>query len=273
MKEIDRETRLSFLEIAKVSSAFISTVLIALVSIFVTTQYNNKQLEIAQIKEISTLIPKLGSADENERKFSAIALGLYGKGAIPPLIAILDDDDQAVRMAAAKSIALIGDAAIPSLERTFLEKKNSPNQRAASLWTLALMKAQSGFTLARVSLSDPLENPWVRKDAAFALGSLKDSNSTELLLNVLNHSKDNDIILTKNIVFSLGQIAAPSTRGSLISLLSSPDESLRIETVMALSQFKGADVAARLSIVMENDSSEKVRQAAKDAIEWQKRSQ
>jgi HEAT repeat protein len=273
MKEIDQETKISFLEIAKVSSAFISTVLIAVASIFVTTQYNNKQLEIAQIKEISTLIPKLGSANENERKFSAIALGLYGKGAIPALIAILDDNDQAVRNAGSKSIALIGDAAIPSLERTFLDKKNSPNLRATCLWTLGAMKAESGLTLARASLSDPLENPIVRKDAASALGFLKDSNSTELLLRVLDHSKDNDITLTNNIVWALGQIAAPSTIDSLVSLLSSPDESLRVQTVWALSQFKGADVTAKLSIVMEKDSSEKVRQAAKESLEWQKRIQ
>ena len=112
MKEADQETGISFLEIAKLSSSFISTVLIALASVFVTTQYNNKQLEIAQIKEISALIPKLGSTNENERKFSAIALGLYGEGAIPALIAILDDSDEAVRTAGAKSIALIGNATV-----------------------------------------------------------------------------------------------------------------------------------------------------------------
>jgi hypothetical protein len=41
MKEADQEASISFLEIAKLSSSFISTVLIALASVFVTTQYNN----------------------------------------------------------------------------------------------------------------------------------------------------------------------------------------------------------------------------------------
>jgi HEAT repeat protein len=271
MKEVDQENTISFLEIAKLSSSFISTVLIALASVFVTTQYNNKQLEIAQIKEISALIPKLGSTNENERKFSAIALGLYGEGAIPALIAILDDSDEAVRTAGAKSIALIGNAAIPFLERTFHDKRNSVNHRAMSLWTLGNMRAENGLILARASLSDPLENPIVRKDAATVLGFLKDRNSTELLLKVLNHSQDNDITLTKNIVWSLGEIADPSTVDSLVSLLSSPDESLRLKTVWALSHFKGEDVSARLSVVIEKDASEKVKEAAKESLDWQKR--
>lgn len=268
-----RRTKTSFLEIVKVSSTFISTVLIALASFYVTNQYNSRQLEIAQIKEISALIPKLGAEGENDRKFSAIALGLYGKGAIPALIAILDDSKPEVRIAAAKSIALIGTAAIPSLEQTISNKKNSANLRAMSLWALGQMRAGSGATLARNLLSDPFESPIVRKDAATVLGVLKDGNNTELMLNVLERAKDSDSDLTTNIVWALGQIADPRSSGSLISLLSSPDETLRIQTVWALSQFKGADVGAKLSATMENDSSEKVRQAAKDSIAWQKRLQ
>ena len=271
MKEIDHETKSTFLEIVKVSSTFLSTVLIALASFFVTMEYNKKQLEIAQIKEISSLIPKLGSENANERKFSAIALGLYGNGAIPALIAILDDTDQDVRNAGAASIVVIGDVAIPSLERTFSDKKKSTNLRAMSLWTLGAMKAESGLMLASVALADPMENPDVRKDAASALGFIKDSHSTGLLLKVLDHSKDHDIILTKNIVWALGQIAAPSTSDRLVSLLSSPDESLRLVVVRALSQFKSTDVSAKLSVVMKEDSSEKVRKAAEESLEWQKR--
>ena len=273
MKEKEHNGKASFLEIISTSSTFISTVLIALVSIFVTTQYNNKQLEIAQIKEISALIPKLGSDNENERKFSAIALGLYGKNAIPPLIAILDDSKQDVRDAGSKSIALIGDEAVPALEQAFRNKKNSANLRASSLWTLGSMNAPSGFTLSREALSDPSENPIVRKDAATALGLLKDKDSVETLLKVLERAKVNDDTLTESIVWSLGQIADSSAIGSLMPLLDHSNENIRLRVVWALSQFKSNDVTKRLLVVTEKDSSEVVKQAAKKAIEWQKRIQ
>ncbi len=90
-------------------------------------------------------------------------------------------------------------------------------------------------------------------------------------MKVLDHFKDNDSTLTLNVVWALGEIASPSTSGSLVPLLSSPDESLRLQTVWALSKFKGADIAAKIAEVMEKDSSEKVRAAAKLALEWQKR--
>jgi HEAT repeat protein len=185
----------------------------------------------------------------------------------------LDDNDEAVRTAGAKSIALIGNAAIPFLERTFHDERDSVNHRAMSLWTLGNMRAENSLILARASLADPSENPIVRKDAATVIGFLKDSSSTDLLLKVLKHSQDNDIILTKNIVWSLGEIAAPSTVESLVLLLSSPDESLRLKSVWALSHFKGEDVSAKLAVVIEKDASEKVKEAAKESLEWQKRIQ
>ncbi len=273
MKEKDHNGKASFLEIISTSSTFISTVLIALVSIFVTTQYNNKQLEIAQIKEISTLIPKLGSDNENERKFSAIALGLYGKNAVPPLIAILDDSKQDVRDAGSKSIALIGEEAVPALEEAFRNKKNSENLRATSLWTLGSMNAPSGLTLAREALSDSSENPTVRKDAATALGFLKDKDSIGTLLKVLERAKVNDDTLTESIVWSLGRIADPSAIDSLMPLLEHANEKIRLRAIWALSQFKSDEVTKRLQVLMEKDSSDVVKDAAKRAIEWQKRIQ
>ena len=107
----EKSKRESRLETFKTFSTFLSSVVIALATFFATWVYNSKQLEISQNKALSELIPKLGDNVANVRKFNAISLALHGKNAVPALMAIIRDDKQEVRNAAATALGIIGTAA------------------------------------------------------------------------------------------------------------------------------------------------------------------
>lgn len=269
--------KLSKLEVFQVISGFISAVIIAGAASYAAYDYNSNQLEISRNKDLADLVPKLGSQDANVRKFSAISLSLYGEYAIPALIATLDDTNQDVRMAAIKSLCIIGDPAIRELTKTFQDKRNSADKRAAGLYALGRMGAPNAYELSASALEDPKEDPWVRKDAALVMGFLKEKHSVELLLSVLNKSKEKDVNLTIAIVMALGEIGeiqdVPIT-DDLLSLLNHPDEEVRYQTVGALGKIGNEttfDVLSRLSLVESNDKSDRVRKSAKDASAWIKR--
>ncbi|MCI5122599.1 MAG: HEAT repeat domain-containing protein, partial [Candidatus Electrothrix sp. AUS4] len=193
MSDNDPSSRIG---IVKAVSTFFSSVIIASASIVVTLTYNSKnleisnkqavsQMEIASIKEISKLIPQLGSENAKERKFSAITLSLYGKDAVPALIALLDDEEMEVRNASSKALSLIGEPALSELEATFKDKQNSVNLRGSAIYTLGRMKSNRAVPLALETLANSAENKIVRKDAANALGLLKSPQGIPVLLKAI----------------------------------------------------------------------------------------
>ena len=269
----------SRLEVFKTFSTFFSSVIIASAGIIVTLTYNSQQLEITnkqavsqmeitRIKEISNLIPKLGSENTNERKFSAITLSLYGKDAVPALIATLGDEKMDVREASAKAIALIGEPAIPELEAAFRDSRNSENLRASSIYALGLMKSPKAEQLSIKAVEDTSENKVVRKDAATALGMLKSATGIPALLKAMQ-SKTN-ISLVANSVWALGEIGNKEVNENIVKMLNHNNDNVRIETVWALAKLKNDNTENILRNVTRNDISQEVRDAAANAIEWMK---
>lgn len=281
MPDDDSKKALTGLEIFKTMSTFISSVVIAITGIYVTNQYNSRQLEISQRqaesqiaiarnKELADLIPKLGSSDVNIRKFSAISLALYGKDAVPALIAALGDDDQNVRDAAVKSLGIIGTPATPELIKVYQNKRNPYNLRATAVYTLGFMQAPGAYDIAVSALEDPREDPTVRKDAAAAMGFLKEGKAVEKLFSVLRKSKDRDTTLAANIVWALGEIPDASIANELVNLrlLEHFNEEVRFQTVWAIGKVGNENMVSHLSGVESRDSSERVRQAARGAAAW-----
>ena len=276
MPSNDRSSRI---EVFKAFSTFFSSVIIASASIIVTLTYNKQQfeitqrqavsqMEIARVKEISILIPKLGSENANERKFSAITLSLYGKSAVPALIAILEDENPDVRDASSKALALIGEPSIPELEAAFRDRRNSENMRALSLFTLGLLKSNKAVELAREAVEDNSEHKIVRKDAASTLGVLKDAASIPVLLKA-TQSKTN-AALVANSVWALGEIGNKENNVALAVMLDHHSDEVRMQVVWALAKLKDDDTKTILLNVIKNDVSQDVRDAAVDAIEWMK---
>lgn len=276
---MQNETKPSGVEVFKTFSTFFSSVIIASASIVVTLIYNNQELAISQqqaasqmditrIKEITNLIPKLGSENANERKFSAITLSLYGKTAIPALTALLDDENADVRTASSKALALIGEPAIPELEAAYRDERNGENLRALSIYTLGLLKSSAALYLAIEAIEKTSENKIVRKDAATALGMLKDPAAIPVLLKAIKST--NNLALVENSVWALGEIRNPEVHDALVTMLAHNSPTVRVQTVWALAKLKTAETEQVLHEVADFDASPQVREAALNAVEWMK---
>ncbi len=260
------------LELLKAGSTFISSIIIASAGIYVTAQFNSQQLEISRNRDLSTLIPNLGSNDPTIRRFSAISLGLYGREAIPALIATLDDEKSEVRSAAVKALTVIGDPAKPELIIAFENQRNDVNLRAMSLLALGEMHEPRAYDFAINALGNPSEDPDVRKDAATVLGFFRREDALSVLLHTLDKSKDTDVTLSRNIVWALGVIKEPSVVPGLLAMLHHRDDGMRYQVVWALASVGDEKIVGILGQVELNDTSDYIRQAARDAKSWYMRS-
>lgn len=276
------KSKVTRLETFKAVSTFISSVVIAMAGIYVTSQYNAKQLAIsdqqktaelaiAQNRELANLIPQLGSQDTNVRKFSAISLGMYGKHAIPALIASLADEDMAVRMAAIRSLGIIGHDAVPELFKIAIERRNNYNTRAGAVYALGMIGGPSIYNLEVSIIQDRSEDPDVRKDAASALGFLRDQRAVNPLISLLNQSNKTDALLIAAAVWSLGEIQATAAVDPISHLLSHPDKEVRFQVVWALGKIGGERARLTLVQAQTRDQDQRVRDAATAAQEWMKR--
>jgi len=271
--------RPTFIEIFRTFSTFLSSVIIASASIIVTLNYNQQQLEITQkqvesqmeitkIKEISNLIPKLGSENANERKFSVITLSLYGKSAVPALVAILEDENQDVRDASSKALVLIGEPAILELETVFRNRRKSVAMRALSIYTLGFLNSEEAVQLAIEAVEDNSEDKWVRKNAAAALGDLKDEISIPTLLKAMKSKTNTDLVVSS--IWALGEIGKKEVNEKLVSMLDHNSTQVRVTAVWALAKLKDEKTENILLNLIEKDISHEVRDAAINAIEWMK---
>jgi HEAT repeat protein len=279
MTVADRERRQYRLEVFKAATTFFSSVIIAVAGILITVLYGSKevkiaerqadaQIAIARNKELATLAPSLGSANADTRKFGAISLALYGGDAVPLLIALLGDDEQPVRNAAVSSLAIIGHNTIGDLTKTYLDRRNHANLRAGALYALGTMRAPNAHDLAVAALENRQEDPVVRKDAAQVMGFLKAEHATAKLLSVLHTSQAKDPALTSAIVFALGEIRQVPLTEEFVRMLEHPHEDVRYETVWALGKIGGEQVLSLLNRAAASDGSERVRQAATEAVAW-----
>ena len=143
-----RRQGITQLEKLKALSLFLSSVIVGSVGVYLTHQIGKSQLEIARINNMTTIINSLSSTNNVSRRMAAISLGLYGQHAVPALIALLDDPEGDVRLAATEALSVIGDPAFPDLKARLDNKRDSINVRAGSLYALGRMRHPQGKALA-----------------------------------------------------------------------------------------------------------------------------
>ena len=148
-----------------------------------------------QAADVDTLVQDLKDNDLIVRLHAAKALGeAKDARAVEPLIAALGD--KGCGHTAANALAKIGK---PAVEPLIVALKN--------------------------------ENPFVRRNAAEALGEIKDSSAVKPLINAL---KDNDLIVRRNAAKALGKIKDSSAEEPLTSALKDESPAVRRNAAIAL---------------------------------------
>jgi HEAT repeat protein len=252
----------------------ICSIIIAGAGLLVTFVYNNQQAIISRNKELAILIPKLGDPDPRVRKFGAISLALYGKEAIPALMALLRDEDVKVRSAASESLTFIGgDTIVRDLKRVYKDLHKDENLRGQALYSLGLMRDPETYNLAVDALHDPRQGRVILWDAVSVLGTMRKEEGSKELIEVLPRSEKFGSDLVKNVLDNLAYIEDQT----LIGLLGHANEEVRLQTAKilgklgesnlpALSKTDRENALTALSKTESNDKSEKVRKAAARAI-------
>jgi HEAT repeat protein len=271
MPDSPEKTKSSGWDIFKTLSTVFSSIVLAGAGLWATSAYNEKQIEIAQNRELAGLIPNLSSKDANVRKYSSISLALYGKKAIPALLAALDDENGDVRITAVKSLTIIGDAAVPDLTKAVTDKRNAINVRAGAIYALGRIGGRNVYNLAVSLLQDNSNDPIVRKDAAQALGFLKEQRQgeIEILLEAVRHSHSD--VLTQDIVFAIGEISPPSIPDEVVEILRThPNSDVRIAASWAVAKIRSDKSLPILAQVENDDTDPRVKDAARAAQAWAK---
>jgi HEAT repeat protein len=271
--------RAAWLESFKALSTFISSVIIAIAGIIVTSQYNSRQLELARnraeseltltrLREIAGLIPRLGSDQQQERRAGARGLGLYGAPALPALTALLADTAAAVPAAAVQSILIIGDTAVPLLTRIVRDSRATGWQRAWALHALGELQSDSAAPLAIKALHNRKEHFEVLRTAAGVLGLVQSKENVPALLSALHRYREKDWLIVQRSAWSLGELGDTAATELLGSLLDHQSGDVRIQAAWSLAQVNPQVAVIKLLTVAKNDSQDKVRTAATNAIEW-----
>jgi HEAT repeat protein len=184
--------------------------------------------------DVRVHIEALYSMDPVTRGTSAVQLARLGdraEPAIPFLVAMLADSAKLEWEVAETDRPFDSvEEAKRRLRGFYKDKETSPGREAAR----ALMRLCSS---AIPSLLDALKDPepHARKNAAEALGGIRDRKATEPLIALL---KDEDKEVRGQAAKSLGRLQGPAAAEPLIAALKDPDRAVRREVAAALGEIR-----------------------------------
>lgn len=199
----------------------------------------------AVMREIAAIFTDAARYDAKTRAYMAIALSHFrSPEAVDALKKGLSDSDKDVRLYSIWSLGtMAAHESAPNI-LPFLIDEN-PDLRKTAVYVLGALQYKEGANQIRPLLKDPVED--VRWNAALALARIGDDSGKATLLQMVDRARLSEI--------KLGDAEAESviinaTKG--LALINSPDS---IKILESLSR---------------EDKSLKVRQAAIDAIDYQK---
>lgn len=157
----------------------------------------------SQAANTDELIQQLNQDDVIARLHAVKALGeIKDARAVEPLIAVLRDSKCGLQ--AGNALAKIGQPSVPSLVTAL--KSDSPIARRNAAMALGKIKDANAVRPLIVALDD--ENPIVRRNAAIALGEIRDNSAVEPLTSAL---KDDSPIVRRDAALALKEMGSSDT--------------------------------------------------------------
>ncbi len=222
-------------------------------------------IEEEQVKdEIDIQIDLLNESDWVVRREAVITLGEMGdERCIEPLVKCLRDGDWQVREASIEALAMIGSPAVELLLRYVrdydarkpaiktLGKINDERVLDPLISFLRNDEFKDDATWALAELGKPAinklmeclddEDETVRKQAALALGEIKDASSVDALIEKL---KDDNWFIRLTAASALEKIGDPRGREAVKPLMKDPDLVVRLRIERMLASWKKQTVNA-----------------------------
>jgi len=164
-----------------------------------------------QADDIAALTQQLDNKDRAVRLNAVMALGeTKDARAVEPLIALLGDES--CGCTAAKALATIGKPSVKPLIANL--KDENPIVRRNAAMALGDIKDNDATEPLIETLND--ENAFVRMNAAKALGSIKDDRAVKPLVTAL---EDENPVVRKHVALALEEIGDPSVRPLIVDIL------------------------------------------------------
>ncbi len=243
--------------------------------------------EFKKAESVEDLIENLDDRDYRVRITVSQALAKIGEPAVDKLIETLADTDATIRSAAARALRLMNDeAAVDALIKA-LEPDDSDLPGYKARWaaaSLGIMRAEKATESLRETLkreiSDrnpgwfsywrdtilstflDLDRPYLVMEVVNALGKLKDKDSGELIIPLLN--KYEDPILRGPAIMALGSIGDERAVESLTEIID--DEFMMPSVMTALAQC-GDEGREKVNEMLQHEDEE-YRKAAEKALQY-----
>jgi len=235
---------------------------------------------------IAELIATLKSEDPAKRSAAAETLGqAKAEGAVPSLIPMLDDPNDAAQWKATVALAVIGKPALPQLVASLALEKERARWKAES--ALKMIGADAVAALSG-ALGD--KRARVRQSAAFLLGEIKSLDAADALAEAMADRDEDTRWKAADSLTKLGRDATdaalkqlrstniearrcaawvfqttrdPKAIPSLVIALRDPDDQVRWKAAIALQKI-GVDAAEPLLTILRSNAPE----AEKNTVAW-----
>jgi len=201
--------------------------------------------------------------DEIVRRREAITGMIREMSAEGTLVALLENENEIVRGAAAWLLGLLGGAAhLGGLVR-LLDDEASELPRWSAAWALGYLEKDGGRAVpALVERARQDEVLEVVEAAIKSLGMLKAPEAVPLLVEALYYA---DAVLRRTAAESLGQIGKPDAVGPLVAALGDDTADVRLAVIRALGAIGNAEATSPLMDQLKKEEAE-IRAAAASAL-------
>lgn len=189
----------------------------------------------ADAPSIETLQETLARSRSPEvRAAAATGLGRIGSEEAAPALLRALDDEKCVRVAAEEALALIGEAALPWLEKRYRQSDTVERQRIITVVRKIPAEAAADLLLAHLDEDDEM----LRCFVAESLGAYQLPRVTEALVAALADASPH---VRHDAAVSLGRLRSREAAGPLLSLLGDRIPQIRKAAVLALVAISGQD--------------------------------
>ncbi|HUV03847.1 MAG TPA: HEAT repeat domain-containing protein [Armatimonadota bacterium] len=216
-----------------------------------------KALSLLGEHQIELLVPAMRDSDENVRNGAKDALVAIGPKIIPDVQRAAEEPE--LRGAALDVLVRIGEPSVPAL--IVLLSADDQDLRVAAADSLGKIGSK-GATPALLKAADDI--PAVRRVAISSLCTIRDPRSADLLVEVLNHTKDDGEVRAR-AAHALSVIGGPRAVAALTGALADWDLKVRTSVITGL-QTMNASAVKPVTAVISRGSPE-VRRAGAAVLE------